>query len=192
MSPRASRRTSPSRGGRGGAEPRACIVDREQRVWDGLLRGLSQRAIAAELGISQAAVSKIQHRLAARHEAALAGQARHRLILTAARLQYLYAESLRGYARSQEDEVCKTQRRTGDAAGGRDLTEVRVRTRPGDARYLREAREALLALQELQPPPSRPETPSDLSHLTDAQFDALDQLLRPPSPSGPSSPGGAP
>lgn len=68
MTPRPSARTGRSRGGRGGAEPRAGIKAREAQVGTRLLRGMSQRAIAEQAGFSEAAVCKIVGRLTVRHE----------------------------------------------------------------------------------------------------------------------------
>ena len=60
------------RGGKGGADPRARVRLRELQVMAHLLEGQSQDQIAAQVGISQPAVSKIVRRLDvpvhARHE----------------------------------------------------------------------------------------------------------------------------
>ena len=57
------RRSSRSRGGKGGAEPRMRIVERQRLVVERSLAGDSQHQIATLLGISQAAVSKILRRV---------------------------------------------------------------------------------------------------------------------------------
>ena len=51
------------RGGKGGHEPRARIRTRELRAMELTVLGWSQHQIAADLGVSQAAVSKILARV---------------------------------------------------------------------------------------------------------------------------------
>ena len=63
--PRA-RRGRRGRGGQQGHEPRARIRTRELRAVELATQGWSQPEIAAELGVSQAAVSKILQRADAR------------------------------------------------------------------------------------------------------------------------------
>ena len=52
-----------SRGGRGGYEPKARVLTRRARAWELSIRGVPQREIARELGVSQAAVSKMVDRV---------------------------------------------------------------------------------------------------------------------------------
>jgi len=155
MRPTTSRR--PRRGGgRGGAEPRARSRERERQAWDMAVRGATQRAIGEALGISQPAVCKLLRRLDDRYRHELVrDHARHQA-RGSARLEHLYAESVRGWEQSLADQVRKTQRR-GEAGAGPPppaWTEVRVEQRAGDPRFLREARELLVAARHLQPPPA--------------------------------------
>ena len=54
------------RGGQGGHEPRMRIRAREIRALELVIRGWSQHRIAADLGVSQAAVSKLLARVEGR------------------------------------------------------------------------------------------------------------------------------
>ena len=51
------------RGGQDGHDPRARIRTRERRTMELTVRGWSQHQIAADLGVTQAAVSKILNRV---------------------------------------------------------------------------------------------------------------------------------
>jgi len=107
--------------------------------------GWSQHQIAADLGVSQAAVSKILKRVELRvlHElmAVVERQkARHTL-----RLEHIFAEALRAWEQSKADTTRRRQRQTQPGSGGNGGTvaELVVETKHGDARYLDEARKAL-------------------------------------------------
>lgn len=177
-----TKRSRQSRGGRGGREPRAQIVARAAEVWELSLRGYSQREIAERVGISQPAVCKILQRVADQVWADRRAHAQRERARRLAQLDYLYRESLTGYARSQEDDVQQTQRTIHAAAATavpQDVTEVRVRKRPGDARFLREARETVEAGLRHAPPamPALSIAAPDLSLLTDAEAADLERLL---------------
>ena len=133
------------RGGQGGHEPRARIRTRELRAMELSVLGWSQHQIAADLGVSQAAVSKILKRVELRVLHELMGiverqKARHTL-----RLEHLFAEALRAWEHSKADTTRRRQRQTQSGAGGSGATvaELVVETQHGDPRYLEEARKAL-------------------------------------------------
>jgi hypothetical protein len=147
-------------------------------VWDLSVRGCTQRDIAQQLTISQAAVCKILQRLGARYDRELGDDIAQQRRRAHARLDHLYRESVRGYERSQEDDVRKIQRRLPGGTTSREMTEVQVRKRAGDPRFLREARESVLAVCALvartavaSPAPSP--TGPDLSRLSDRELELL-------------------
>jgi DNA-binding CsgD family transcriptional regulator len=181
MSATSTARSRRTRGGRGGAEPRVRIEERERQVWDLSVLGSSQREIAAQLQLSQPAVCKIRRRLLDRHAAALTGDVSRQHALFAARLERIFADSMRGYARSQADEVSKTQRRiqgVGSTTAPQDLHALRTRTRPGDPRFLKSALEATLALQQAQAPaPTAATDAVDLTGLSAAELEVLSKLM---------------
>jgi len=121
------------RGGQGGHEPRARIRTRELRALELATLGWSQHQIAADLGISQAAVSKILKRIELQ-------KARHTL-----RLEHLFAEAMRAWGESKTDTTRRRQRKTqgGQAGTGSTIAEVVVENEHGDPRYLDQARKAL-------------------------------------------------
>ncbi len=107
--------------------------------------GWSQHQIAAELGVSQAAVSKMLARLETRVLRELAEtvgrqKARHTL-----RLERLFAEAMGAWEQSKADTTRRRQRKTQGGAGGAGATvaEIVVENQHGDPRYLDEARKAL-------------------------------------------------
>lgn len=146
--PRSRRR---GRGGQHGHEPRARIQTRELRALELSIQGWTQPQIAADLGISQAAVSKIVRRVEERvlHElTAVVGRqkARHTL-----RLEHLYAEAMRAWDQSKSDTTRRRQRKTQSGTGGPGATvaEIVVENQHGDPRYLDESRKALADLRKL-------------------------------------------
>lgn len=133
------------RGGQGGHEPRARIRTRELRVMELSVLGWSQHEIAADLGVSQAAVSKILRRVEERVLTELRTiverqKARHSL-----RLEHLYAESMRAWVDSKVDSTRRRQRKTQGGAGsaGTTVAEIVSENQHGDPRYLDEARKSL-------------------------------------------------
>jgi DNA-binding MarR family transcriptional regulator len=110
----------------------------------------SQAQIAAQLGISQPAVSRI----VARAEQDLLGDVAYRIERQRARhtlrLELIYAESMRAWRASQQDGLKKRQRQTDCGAGAAGtMAEVTSEQRHGDPRYLDEARKTLADLRTL-------------------------------------------
>jgi len=135
----------PHRGGAGGHEPAAVVHTRAQRAWDLDAAGWSQREIARELQVSQAAVSKILRRIADRGAAQLRDDETRQLVKALNRESFLYREAVRGYERSQQDQTRRRQRQVTDARGNvlRGIVEADVRVRDGDPRFLEQAGRAL-------------------------------------------------
>src|SRR5688572_6176338 len=135
----AGRRTTP-RGGRGGYEPRIVIRAREARVLQLAVQGRTQREIAAEVGLSQPAVSKILRRV---EDRLLETMHRERIRLLArlsARTEHVYRQAQEGWERSCADRHRRTQRRMsgGATSNERDVVEVFTEPQAGDPRFLRE------------------------------------------------------
>lgn len=139
------------RGGQQGHEPRPRIRVRELRVIDRSVQGWSQRRIAAEEGISQAAVSKIltraEDRMLRELTAAVAQQKARQML----RLEHVYRESMQAWEESKGDATRRVQRKTQPGAGGSGATvaELVVETQHGDPRYLDLGRKVLADVRTL-------------------------------------------
>ena len=149
MSDAARRRRG--RGGQGGHEPRTRIRTRELRAMELAVLGWSQHQIAADLGISQAAVSKLLTRIEGRVLRELAETIERHKARQTLRLEHQYAEAMRAWEESKADTTRKRQRKTQGGAGGADATvaEVVVENQHGDPRYLEVARKALADVRKV-------------------------------------------
>ena len=121
------------------------IRTRELRAMELAVLGWSQHQIAADLGISQAAVSKLLKRIESRIlqelvETVERQKARHTL-----RLEHLFAEAMRAWGQSKTDSTRRRQRMTqaGPGGTGASVAEIVTENQHGDPRYLDEARKAL-------------------------------------------------
>ena len=132
------------RGGQGGHEPRARIRTRELRALELATEGWSQHQIAADLGVSQAAVSKILKRVELRILRELMETVERQKARQTIRLEHLFAEAMRAWTASKADMTRRRQRKTqGSGRDGGATMEVVVESQHGDPRYLEEARKAL-------------------------------------------------
>ena len=133
------------RGGQGGHEPRARIRTRELRVMELSVAGWSQHQIAGDLGISQAAVSKMLKRIELRVLRELADTVERQKARQTLRLEHLFAEAMRSWQDSKTDSTRRRQRKTdgGTCGAGSTVAELVVENQHGDPRYLEEARKAL-------------------------------------------------
>ena len=137
------------RGGRNGHEPRSRIHSREIRVLELSNQGFTQVQIAAELRITQAAVSKILNRIETRvlkDRVALIDRHRARQIH---RLEHIYCESMRAWVRSMGDTTRRRQRRIQDGQQGPITAELVVETEHGNPQFLEVGRKALADLRKL-------------------------------------------
>lgn len=136
------------------------IQDREHKAWELRVRGLSQSAIAAELGVDQGTVSRILRR------ALLKSARRHdRLVdayraLTTAQLERVLGEAFEAWQESKKPAKSARRRtRPGKAIelpdgkqipGPPEIEEVtEVRHREGESEYLRLAIAAAVELAKL-------------------------------------------
>jgi hypothetical protein len=107
------------RGGQGGHEPQARIRTRELRAMELTVLGWPQHQIAADLGVSQAAVSKILKRVEVRLLREQAAMVERQKARHTARLEHLFAEAIRAWEQSKADTTRRRQRKTqGGPAGG--------------------------------------------------------------------------
>ena len=111
--------------------------------------GWSQPQIARDLGISQAAVSKILKRMETRHLRAWADTLERQKAKQTLRLEHLFAEAIRAWHESKADTTRRRQRKTESGAGGASVAEIVVENQHGDPRYLDEARKALTDQRKL-------------------------------------------
>ena len=133
------------RGGQAGHEPRPRIRTRELRALELATLGRSQPAIAADLGVSQAAVSKILKRVELRLLRELADTVERQKARQTLRLEHLFAEAMQAWTDSKADRTRRRQRKTQAGSGGTGATvaEIVIENHHGDPRYLDQARKAL-------------------------------------------------
>ena len=138
-------------GGQGGAEPRRRIRLREIQVLDQVLMGRTQHQIAATLGITQPAVSKIVRRIEERLLADVTYKADRQRARQTLQLGYLYGEAMNAWQASKQDDVRRRQRKTdsGGGAGATIIAEMVAENQHGDPRYLEVARKVLGDLRAL-------------------------------------------
>jgi predicted transcriptional regulator len=120
------------------------IRTRELRTIELMVRGWSQQQIAADLGVSQAAVSKILRRVEGRMLLELTATVERQKARQTVRLEHLFAEAMRAWEESKADSTRRRQRKSDGASGGTGATiaELVVENQHGDPRYLDQARNA--------------------------------------------------
>jgi predicted transcriptional regulator len=167
------RRDGRGRGGRDGHEPRGRIRSRELRAMELSNQGYSQSQIAAALGITQPAVSKMVRRIEERAFEEFATVLARRKARHTLRLDHIYAEAMAAWERSKADATRRRQRKTvGGSTGTATVAELVVENEHGDPRYLEEARKALADASKLwgldapQPIDIQPIPEIDLSSWT--------------------------
>lgn len=92
--------------------PPSLVREREIRAWDLACRGRSQVAIAADLGITQAAVSQILKRVTQRYAKRLETEVEARKAVHTARLEYIVSEALDAWAESKKPRQKSRSRKT--------------------------------------------------------------------------------
>jgi hypothetical protein len=113
--------------------------------------GWTQHQIAADLGVSQAAVSKILKRVETRVLQELTSVAERHKARHTLRLEHLFAEAMRAWEASKADTTRRRQRKTDGGSGGPGATvaEIVSENQHGDPRYLEEARKAMADQRKL-------------------------------------------
>jgi len=183
------------RGGKGGAEPPARILERRWRAWELAVRGWTQREIAEALGVSQPAVSKMVRRAGLDACEELREQSRAHLARQSSQLDYVFRESIEAWEKSKSDHTRRRHQRVegtaADAVGvAKTVAEAVATTREGDPRFLatalqalREKREALTLVGPAEPATSlRPgadpwaATTAWLATLTTEELRVLDKV----------------
>jgi hypothetical protein len=187
----AHRSRSSGRGGKGGAEPRARTRLRALHVMEQVLQGRPQAEIAAALGISQPAVSKIVRRIEEQLLADVAWKIERQRARQSLRLEFLYGESIRAWLASQQESLRRRQRKTDGGPGtGSTIAELVSENRHGDPRYFDAARNALADLRTLwglnAPDQLSIEASAPFASMTDtaleAQLALQERLLHPVEP----------
>ncbi len=133
------------RGGQVHVRHRARIRTRELRALELATLGWPQHRIAADLGVSQAAVSKILKRIELRLLRELTETVERQKARQTLRLDHLFAEAMAAWEQSKTDSTRRRQRKTQPGTGGAGATvaEIVTENQSGDPRYLDEARKAL-------------------------------------------------
>jgi len=171
MRPR--RRKRWARGGKGGAEPRAVIRDRAVQVVTLAEQGHTQLEIAGRLGITQAAVSKILHKIDQQVWDELATR-RSRFLGRAARLlHHVTRESLRQHEATKDGFTRQRQTKTTGPAGATTVRQEVVIEKRGDPRWLEQVRRTRETAVDLVGGTGTTGTDSE----PDTAFDAPSRLL---------------
>ena len=135
---RSTARRAPARGGQQGYEPPVTRMRRDERLLELALERWSQRQIAAEVGLTQAGVSKALRRILTRQLATLTEEteaSRVKLVLLAERRARAARE---GHARSQADVTTRRQRKVaaGGGAAATTVVELDTQSAAGNPTYL--------------------------------------------------------
>jgi DNA-binding MarR family transcriptional regulator len=140
--PSRRRRVGKLRGGKNGWEPRSQILARVERVVLLHEQGQTQEEIARDVGVSQAAVSKILQRVDLRGLAVLDQQLAALKMRRLRMLEYMSREGRRAWEHSKQGRVRKRQRKATSPSGSPIVThEILVDEQP-DPRMLDQARKA--------------------------------------------------
>ena len=143
------RRVGKRRGGKGGWEPRATIVARLERALTLNEQGWTQAAIAEDVGVSQAAVSKMLQRADVQAVAAIDQELTTLKARRLRMLEYVSRESRRAWEESKKGRVRRRQRKAAGAGSDAALTqEVLIDEHP-DPRMLDQARKAEEAMADV-------------------------------------------
>jgi DNA-binding MarR family transcriptional regulator len=130
-----------SRGGKGGHEPGPRIQTRQARAWELSVQGWTQREIARELGVSQAAVSRMLDRVGRQMWRDLSTKGEVHVARQFAQLNALDRDVTASWEQSKREQTRRRHQRVdsaGDAsagAGGRTVTEAVATSREGDPRF---------------------------------------------------------
>lgn len=121
-------------------------LETARRAWTLVVdRGLSQADAAAELGLTQGAVSRALRRAEAVVRADLAADIVKHKATMLARYEQNYREADAAWRASKTGSISKTSRQT----DGRRMTQIVTVERPGDAIYLKRAEQALAGIRKL-------------------------------------------
>jgi predicted transcriptional regulator len=175
------------------------IRTRELRALELATLGWSQHQIAADLGISQAAVSKSLKRIELRVLRDLTETVERQKARQTLRLEHLFAEAMAAWEQSKTDSTRRRQRKTQAGTGGTGATvaEIVTENQHGDPRYLDEARKALADHRKIWglDAPQKVDvraTRDPYDHMTDddlrAELARQARLLIGPEPTVPDSP----
>ena len=144
------RRVGKLRGGKGGWEPRSQILARQERVLELDAKGtVTQDEMARDVGVTQAAVSKILQRANLRAGAATDQQIASLKAKRLRILEYVSREGRRAWELSKQGRTRKRQRKATGPSGAPVVThEILVDEQP-DPRWLDQARKAEEAIAEV-------------------------------------------
>ena len=126
-------------------EPKEIRLQREADVWNLRRKGWTQERIAAELNITQGAVSKALKRVSAQVRADLMADVELVQTEQIAQLQHVAEEAFEAWERSKDSSksLSKTTKPGRIGRGAHEETTMRVDDQYGDPRYLQTAMKAL-------------------------------------------------
>lgn len=131
---------------------RAVLIEREHKVWQLRQKCWTQQRIADELGITQAAVSKILKRMSDRFLAQHTDMVGRQKAQQTIQLEYIADEAMQAWERSKEAAKAVTQRakESEDGSGSSDKqVTTQVKDQDGNPTYLAQAMAALDRLRKL-------------------------------------------
>ena len=143
------RRVGKIRGGKGGWEPRSRILARLERVVMLQEQGSTQDEIARDVGVSQAAVSRMLQRVDLRAIAALDQQLASLKMRRLRILEYVSREGRHAWEQSKHGRVRKRQRKATGPSGAPVVTHELLVDEHPDPRMLDQARKAEEAIAEV-------------------------------------------
>jgi predicted transcriptional regulator len=135
----------------------ARILARRARAWELAVGGRTQREIAAELGVSQTAVSKMLRRAGTHAWQQLVTHTREQVARECSQLDHVCRESFDAWEKSKVDQTRRRHQRVvhggaaeeGTGAVATTVAEAVAMTREGDPRFLAIALQALREKREL-------------------------------------------
>lgn len=159
-------------------------LDRSRKAWELTGRGWTQDEIAADLNISQQAVSKLMKKAEATVLASVRDTVLAQKVKQTHRLEALYREAMAAWEKSKGDSTKRVRRWKGSGDGAEQETQIVVETSTGDVAYLNLARSLMDDLRKiwgLDAPVKlhhtvKDDSISDLANLTDEELDLYAKL----------------
>lgn len=118
----------------------------ESRAWDLRQRGLTQRTIAASLGVNQATVCRLLARIEQRELARMAETVEREKMLQTAILEHVIDESFQAWERSKRPKKRAVERSTAGVGKGQT---IEATEREDDPVYIDRVMQALLHIRRI-------------------------------------------
>lgn len=124
--------------------------ERELRAWELRKQGLTERAIADDLGVSQPAVNKMLQKTRAAFLDKIEGAIREELALQVGHLHYVIEQALEAWRDSKKPKKVVVTKKTKNLPGLiKEESTASNETRLGDPRYFDSAMEAMAEVRKI-------------------------------------------